>query len=308
MEDKLICRKCKHSIDDSDKFCNNCGTEVQLENICSKCNKKNEIESKFCSDCGERLKVKSQEIPGNKESFNSFGNDIIPPNIFTSKKENKEDSKTWMYDDRGETKGFYSFDEIKKLISEGIINENTLISKDKGNKWEWPKVYFNIESLNQRYSQIKTPIQTTNTVQNWYYNDSGAKKGPFTESEMVSRINTGELKYGQLVFKDGNLNWITIEQSELKKDIHTPPPLVGSAVSNGSIWWVAFAPLISLLITIFIMDFSINQYYKTNNIDWEQFYKFLRDWNIIIYLIVNLILVSIDQSKLKKAGHWSVPI
>lgn len=209
-----------------------------------------------------------------------------------------------MYDDRGETKGFYSFDEIKKLISVGIINENTIISKDKGNKWEWPKVYFNIENLNQTYSQIKTPIKTTNPVQNWYYNDSGAKKGPFTESEIVSRINTGELKYGQLVFKDGNPNWITIEQSELKKDIHTPPPLEGSAVSNGTIWWVAFAPLISILITILIMSFAWEQHLiNSYSRDWLKLYTFLSEWNVIIYIIVNIVLVSIDQSKLKKAGH-----
>ena len=49
------CYKCKSEIEESFKFCPNCGSN-QSELACPSCKYKNEPNSKFCQECGSNLK------------------------------------------------------------------------------------------------------------------------------------------------------------------------------------------------------------------------------------------------------------
>lgn len=49
----MKCPKCQFENPEGDKFCNECGSKLQL--ACPECGKVNPTGSKFCNECGERL-------------------------------------------------------------------------------------------------------------------------------------------------------------------------------------------------------------------------------------------------------------
>lgn len=300
MDNQLTCKKCNSVLNNNDKFCSSCGIAIIREKKCSSCSFINEPASKFCSNCGKGLINNPVQEPEKEFVKIDFDNNNTIPHLEQEIiSQEKKIIKTWYYDDRGSNEGPFTESDIKNLIVNGKIDKNTLISNDNCKSWKWVKDFFDIDILNFE----KINAKELETAKSWYYNYNGQKKGPFTESEMIRNINTGVIKRGELVFKDGNVNWVPIENSTLGHHIHTPPPLVGDAVSNGTIWWVAFAPLISFILTIVILNFAWEQYIATEKADWLQLYKFVSDWNVIIYIIINLIFVSIDSRKLQNAGH-----
>ena len=54
------CYKCDNEIEESFKFCPNCGSN-QTEIKCPSCNYKNEPNSKFCQECGTQISGKSKQ-------------------------------------------------------------------------------------------------------------------------------------------------------------------------------------------------------------------------------------------------------
>lgn len=53
----MICEKCGSEINETDKFCSNCGEEISFteNNICGKCGAEIGENDKFCSSCGEKV-------------------------------------------------------------------------------------------------------------------------------------------------------------------------------------------------------------------------------------------------------------
>jgi ribosomal protein L40E len=49
----MKCPKCQFENPEGAKFCNECGSKLQL--ACPECGKVNPTGSKFCNECGERL-------------------------------------------------------------------------------------------------------------------------------------------------------------------------------------------------------------------------------------------------------------
>ena len=63
------CYKCDSEIEESFKFCPNCGSN-QTELACPNCKYKNEPNSKFCQECGTNLKETKK--PPTKFHFSNF--------------------------------------------------------------------------------------------------------------------------------------------------------------------------------------------------------------------------------------------
>ena len=56
-KDKLHCSACGAEVNENDKFCRQCGAEVEIEEAkyCPSCGKEVDIDDNFCMNCGEKL-------------------------------------------------------------------------------------------------------------------------------------------------------------------------------------------------------------------------------------------------------------
>ncbi|WP_330611776.1 double zinc ribbon domain-containing protein [Anaeromicropila herbilytica] len=58
-EKTVICPSCNTTVPKEYKFCNNCGTSLEIKRKkCIKCNAENAIGAKFCNNCGANLQIK----------------------------------------------------------------------------------------------------------------------------------------------------------------------------------------------------------------------------------------------------------
>jgi hypothetical protein len=143
----------------------------------------------------------------------------------------------------------------------------------------------------------------------WFLEEDGERKGPFSETEVISFIKNGHVDSQSSVWKNGYADWIIIKNSELSKYFLTvdPPPLSGDKVKNGLVWWLAFAPILGFIIEYFI-----------GGLIWG---KDVSDEHVanlwFITLGLNIFLSVADEKNLQKAGHntdkikgwtWLVPV
>jgi len=56
MDERENCPECGDEIDEGEKMCSNCGTEIIPNYICPSCNHENEKDDNFCRECGQSLK------------------------------------------------------------------------------------------------------------------------------------------------------------------------------------------------------------------------------------------------------------
>ncbi|WP_147694705.1 DUF4339 domain-containing protein [Vogesella mureinivorans] len=147
----------------------------------------------------------------------------------------------------------------------------------------------------------------------WYYEENGQRKGPVTESEMISFIKSSTVYRGTPVWKQGFPDWKKIENTDLRThlDSTTPPPLSGEHISNTIVWILAFAPLIGYFIEWFVAGVI----YSENQFAAEIAMANGKYW--FITLALNIILSLADEKHLKNAGHntekfkgwvWLVPV
>lgn len=66
-----ICQNCSSEIQDSFKFCPNCGSDLGKTIICKKCSYANGPNSKYCQECGDPLfeKFKKKEAKFRSKKF-----------------------------------------------------------------------------------------------------------------------------------------------------------------------------------------------------------------------------------------------
>ncbi len=306
------CSACKFPIVENANFCDNCGEKVELVIICTNCETENQQESKFCSNCGNKIGCDTNTLTNRKtvegEVFINKSNttDLYKQKSVATKDDSKIDtesnqsaptketnSTTWFYRKNGQVYGAYDFEKILKLTLDNTISFDTEVSSDNQENWQEAKIIVNqnAQRLNQDLPKV------------WFYSRNGDREGPFTEFEMRLAIEKEKIRHGDAVYKEGRQNWVAVEDTELKKYIHTPPPMLGENAPNGSIWWVAFSPLISSIALLLIMSFSWEQYIQTNVQAYADLYHFLSNWGVVVYILFNLIFIGIDSSKLKNLGH-----
>ena len=62
----MLCPKCNTVNSDNEKYCKNCGFQLNASRICPQCGKVNQHNSKYCDECGATL-----------SPVNSFKKDVI---------------------------------------------------------------------------------------------------------------------------------------------------------------------------------------------------------------------------------------
>lgn len=147
-----------------------------------------------------------------------------------------------------------------------------------------------------------------NAMVEWHYEEKGERRGPVAESAIAQLIKDGKLTYGNMVWKKGLQGWIKLEDSDLKVHLNDdqPPPLTGDMVNNTSVWVLAFAPLIALIIENMLPGVG---YYPGESM--RQVIVNVHRWYII--LAVNIGLAYFDVMRLEQNGHktdkfkWMTP-
>lgn len=294
----LKCDKCNSENNSNSKFCSNCGISLSKFIECSNCKKENAKNNKYCFNCGNELNFDKNET----------NNDIkLDAKILNNHDEEKAYYRINSTSDnllKQANLGPMTVKELTNYYNKGTIDDDTLISIDNMKNWIWAGEFFKNEMLTPQYDNNVKIIQNENNNENdesWYVSKNGKKAGPFTIDDLQVYFDSGEINHGTQVYKNTFEDWKNVENTELSHFLKTPPPLKGDNAPNGTIWWVAFSPLISLIIVIAVMSFLWEN--QNQNSEYIKIYKILSEWNFVVYILVNLIFVGIDSSKLKNYGH-----
>ncbi|WPN56674.1 DUF4339 domain-containing protein [Pseudomonas sp. P9_31] len=124
-----------------------------------------------------------------------------------------------------------------------------------------------------------------NQVQ-WFYDDSGSRVGPVTESEIKGLLKVSKIGHGTLVWRTGMTDWIRVESSELITELATtPPPLSRDRVSDLWVWLLALSPVIWLAIDASVLNAGI-----------------------VVSWLITIALCALDINKLRSAGYQAPAI
>jgi hypothetical protein len=134
-----------------------------------------------------------------------------------------------------------------------------------------------------------------NTQQSWYYENRGSRIGAISEPEMIYLIKTRKLDYGSIVWRQGFVDWMPIESTELKIHLSGPPPITGTNVNNTLIWLVAFAPIMGNLLEGMVAYLVVGNYDTAMSDMHNQKYWY-------ITLALNSLLCWLDEKYLARAG------
>jgi hypothetical protein len=153
---------------------------------------------------------------------------------------------------------------------------------------------------------------SSTTADKWFYEEKGQRLGGIDEPTMIAMIQSGKLRHGSSVWKQGFADWIKLEDTPLRihLDQLSPPPLTGQHVSNTLVWVLAFAPILGLFLESFIamLVYSSESRAMDAVSDGKLFY---------ITVALNILLCVLDEKRLQKAGHntsafkgwvWIVPV
>lgn len=148
---------------------------------------------------------------------------------------------------------------------------------------------------------------------NWFYEESGQRRGPISEDQMVQLIKSSKVSHGTSVWTEGFPDWLKIENTNLRAhlDSSSPPPLSGEHINNTVVWILAFAPLIGYFLEWIFAGIihGGNDYLTEAAMDGSKYW--------FITLALNIALSIFDEKKLKAAGHntdkfkgwvWLVPV
>lgn len=135
------------------------------------------------------------------------------------------------------------------------------------------------------------------SVPEWFYESSGARLGPHTNSEMQGLAHSGRMLADTLCWQpDFGLNWKPFSQTGLGSLIPTggPPPLPPSHVSGFYAWLYALAPLIGTVIEQIIFENTSVRDIPTGRAVWG-------------YMFVYAILAGLDSRAIARSGNHAVP-
>ena len=197
----MFCKNCGHEISDDAKFCSNCGTKVEVD--------KDVVVPVAVVDKTEE--VAENNVEETLNTTNVEQSDVEVESV--NENESTTPVKEWYYVSNNDSKGSFSIDEMKAKITSGEINGSTLVWKASMKDWERLE---NTE-LNEFIS--------TSSSKDWYYVENNDSKGPFSESEMKSFIESGVLTGNSFVWKTGMQDWQRLKNTELagNETVHVEP-------------------------------------------------------------------------------------
>lgn len=125
----------------------------------------------------------------------------------------------------------------------------------------------------------------------WFYAHNGQRIGPIHQSHLAQLISQGLVNTRTPVWRNGMPDWVEAVNSDLAPLFGAyraiVPPLAGAEVNNSIVWVLAFAPIISAFLQIFL-----GAMFETESINL---------WWIAILLNIGLSIA--DEKQLQKAGH-----
>lgn len=141
----------------------------------------------------------------------------------------------------------------------------------------------------------------TSVTDVWHVESDGERKGPVSEADVLGMIARKQLRRDNLGWKPGMKDWQPLgDIPGLEAHFHGhPPPLAASAVPNGLVWALAFAPLIGEFIAGFLFAITASpaqQAIAEQTGDYTSKYW----W---VTLALNVVLSYLDERKLKKNGY-----
>ena len=144
-------------------------------------------------------------------------------------------------------------------------------------------------------------FNTDTPPRTWHVEIAGTRQGPMSADQVRQFIASGKLNRKSLAWYTGAPDWQPLSSTEFAAAFaDTPPPLSGSAIPNGLVWTLAFAPLIGA----FLGGLLAGMMRMSPNSFW---------W---VTLVLNIGLSLADEKRLKAAGHdtvkmgaaWIVPV
>ena len=160
---------------------------------------------------------------------------------------------------------------------------------------------FSVLDMKNGYCKSCSHLDTTHEKY-WYYESGGNRLGPIDANDIHKMIEKKELNRMSLVWRKGMVDWSALNLIDEFKVLFSdsPPPLTSSAISNTIVWWLAFTPIIGML----LKEIISNEF----NTDLDQLW-----W---ITLVLNILLSIWDEKYLENSGYdtskmggaWLVPI
>ncbi|MBQ0065628.1 MAG: DUF4339 domain-containing protein [Firmicutes bacterium] len=196
----MICKYCHSEISDNAKFCPECGKKVEDDSIV-------EVEA----EVEEEEPAISLYSAAEEEYIDSVAKEVEVEVLNDGKVRN------WFYIAAGKTVGPYSEEEMLNFIHDGTVSKNTYVWKEGNADWVYASNsllgnFFEEPTSRESYSFEE---ETTDSKE-WYYADNGNNQhGPFTEKEMIQKIQAGIIGPKNYVWKPGLSEWVFLNQSNL---------------------------------------------------------------------------------------------
>lgn len=107
-----------------------------------------------------------------------------------------------------ELSGPYSTENLKQYLYSLEDKASEYVAANYSNKEEW-KAVFSWEKLQRRKPQL-VALATTNVQEHFYLLDNGSKIGPFTQEDVLQKLNSKELIYSDFISLDKGVSWLKI--------------------------------------------------------------------------------------------------
>ncbi|MBN1284293.1 MAG: zinc ribbon domain-containing protein, partial [Anaerolineae bacterium] len=65
---ELVCSRCGWVVEQTERFCGNCGRLLRLTRVCPNCNATISVNDKYCISCGINIKHFEEDLPGIQEA------------------------------------------------------------------------------------------------------------------------------------------------------------------------------------------------------------------------------------------------
>ena len=192
--DFMYCKKCGHELSCQDKYCSECGTKVEKEEM-----------NLSLSDAIDEA-IDKQDIK-KKQETETLEEALIEDSEIDDITEKKE----WYFVENNESKGPFSESQMHDFLESGRIQETSYVWKDGFSDWK---------ALNQTdlfSKEINEEVDEKDA--SWYYVDLDSNQhGPYTEEEMKDFFHQNKINRNTFVWTEGMEDWQALKETELKEE------------------------------------------------------------------------------------------